>query len=108
MGEDPSMRYQLILQFEADSIVDFDQLVALENKLIEDLGNVVTADGHDFGSGEFNIFVVTDEPLAAFREAHSIITRHGVRNVMRSAYRELTDEKYVILWPPSLTEFHVS
>ena len=41
---------------------DFDQLVILEDKLIEELGSVATVDGHDFGSGEFNIFVLTDEP----------------------------------------------
>ena len=56
------MRYQLVLQFEPNTMDDFDQLVILEGKLIEELGSVATVDGHDFGSGEFNIFVLTDEP----------------------------------------------
>ena len=50
------MRYQLVLQFEPNTMDDFDQLVILEGKLIEELGSVATVDGHDFGSGEFNIF----------------------------------------------------
>ena len=50
------MKYQLVLQFEANTMDDFDQLVILEDKLIDELGSVATVDGHDFGSGEFNIF----------------------------------------------------
>jgi hypothetical protein len=93
------MRYQLILQFEANT---------MDDKLIEQLGSVATVDGHDFGSGEFNIFVLTDEPPMAFSAAHSVVINHGVQNVMRAAYRELVADDYVILWPPSLTEFTVA
>ena len=57
------MKYQLVLQFTADSMEDFDRLVALEDKLIEEMDDVATVDGHDFGSGEFNIFILTDDPV---------------------------------------------
>ncbi|SRR5260370_29939437 len=101
------MRYQLVLQFDANTGDDYDQLVILENNLIERLGSVGIVDGHDFGSGEFNIFVLTNDPPTAFSDAHRIVTGHQVQNVMRAAYRELTAEDYVILWPPSLSEFTV-
>jgi len=101
------MKYQLVLQFTADSMEDFDRLVALEDRLIEELGDAVTVDGHDFGSGEFNIFVLTDDPATVFGKAHRIVINQGVPNVMRSACREMDDEDYVILWPASLTEFSV-
>jgi len=71
------MRYQLILQFEANTMDDFDQLAILEDKLIGELGSVATVDGHDFGSGEFNIFVLTDEPPTAFSAAHRVVINHG-------------------------------
>ena len=102
------MRYQLVLQFEANTMDDFDQLVILEDKLIDELGNVATVDGHDFGSGEFNIFVLTDEPPTAFSAAHRVVMNHGVQNVMRAAYREVVADDYVILWPPSLPKFTVA
>ena len=86
---------------------DFDRLVALEDRLIEKLGDVVAVDGHDFGSGEFNIFILTDDPATVFGRAHGIVVNQGVSNVMRSAYREMDGENYVILWPASLTEFSV-
>jgi hypothetical protein len=100
------MKYQLVLQFAADSTEDFDRLIALEDRLIEEL-DVATVDGHDFGSGEFNIFVLTDDPATVFGKAHGIVINQGVPNVMRSAYREMDREEYVILWPSSLTEFSV-
>ena len=102
------MKYQLVLQFSADSMEDFDRLIALEDRLIEELDDVVaTVDGHDFGSGEFNIFVLTDDPATVFAKAHAIVINQGVPNVMRSAYREMDGEDYVILWPSSLTKFSV-
>jgi hypothetical protein len=50
-----NMRYQLVLQFRGDSLADYDQMIALEDRLIEDLGHSAGVDGHDCGSGEANI-----------------------------------------------------
>ena len=102
-----TMKYQVVLQFAADSMEDFDRLVALEDLLIEALGDLATVDGHDFGSGQFNIFILTDEPDASFDKSHQIVTNRGIPNAMCSAYRELDRDNYVILWPSSLMEFSV-
>jgi hypothetical protein len=99
------MEYQLVLQFAADSLPDFDRLVVLETTLIEKLGNILTLDGHDFGVGKFNIFVLTDDPDTAFTEAHKIVREEAITNDLRSAYRRSDGEDYVTLWPSSLTDF---
>ena len=83
------MKYQLVLQFGASFLEDFDRLVALEDQLLMELGDIATVDGHDFGLGKFNIFILTDEPVASFSKAHQIITNQAIPNDMRSAYREL-------------------
>ena len=101
------MRYQLVLQFAADSLADYDRLVALEDRLIEELGEAATVDGHDFGLGTFNIFIFADDPATVFDKAHGIVVDQGVPNVLQSAYREMDGEDYIILWPSSLTEFNV-
>ena len=101
------MKYQLVLQFEADTADDFDQLVALEGKLIEQLGSNATIDGHDFGQSEFNIFILTDQPAMVFEKAHRIIRDQQLQQGMRAAYREPTGGEYMILWPATLTEFSV-
>ena len=80
------MKYQLVLQFAAASMEDFDRLVALEDKLIGELEDLATVDGHDFGLGTFNIFILTDDPAESFAKAQRIVTNDGVPNVMRSAF----------------------
>ena len=94
------MKYQLVLQFAADSTEDFDRLIELEDRLIEEL-DVATVDGHDFGSGEFNIFVLTDDPVTVFGKAHEIVTSQGVPNCLavgipRNPCRGLRDPRAFI------------
>ena len=43
------MNYQLVLQFAANSMADFDRLVAFETQLMESLDEVGVVEGHDFG-----------------------------------------------------------
>jgi hypothetical protein len=102
-----TMKYQLVLQFAAASTEDFERLVALEDRLIGELDNLGTVDGHDFGLGEFNIFILTDDPAESFDKAHRVVADQGVPNAMCSAYRQLDGENYVALWPSSLNEFRV-
>lgn len=101
------MRYQLVLQFTADTPDDFDPLVALEEKLIEGLNGTAVVDGHDLGLSEFNIFILTDSPTMAFDKAHRIVVDQELQQGMRAAYRKPTSEAYVIIWPPTLTAFTV-
>ena len=101
------MNYQLVLQFAANSVADFDRLISLETKLAERLGEVGIVDGHDFGLGQFNIFVLTNEPTTTFTQAHQVIVNECIPNELRSAYREASGEDYVILWPSALAEFRV-
>ena len=102
------MRYQLVLQFTANTPDDFDQLVALEEKVFDKLDNTAVVDGHDFGQSEFNIFILTDQPAAVFDKARRIVSDRRLQEGMRAAYRELTAENYVILWPSTFAEFVVA
>jgi hypothetical protein len=101
-------KYQLVLQFDAKSLKDFDRLTAFEGKLAAHLGGLADVDGHDFGSDELNIFLFTDQPLVASEKAHAFLKTQEVPNYMRAAYREVSGEEYVILWPSNLTHFQIS
>jgi hypothetical protein len=100
-------KYQLVLQFDAKSLKDYDRLVAFETKLAVELGRLANVDGHDFGQEEFNVFILTDEPKIVFEKAHRFLTTQDIPNYMRAGYREVTGEDYAVLWPPNLTEFTV-
>jgi len=82
-------------------------LIVLEDLLIENLLATSEVDGHDFGSDEFNIFVLTNQPRESFREAEKIIEQHHPRQQLKAAYRELGKKEFVILWPPNLQEFKI-
>ena len=101
-------QYQVVLQFEARSLKDYDRLVAFETALETHLGSLANVDGHDFGSEEFNIFIFADEPRKIFEEAQRFLNTQHIPNYMRAAYRHVAEEQYVILWPPNLREFSVS
>jgi hypothetical protein len=102
------MKYQLVLQFRAESMKDFDELVVLEDLLIENLPPHSEVDGHDSGSGEFNIFILTDQPSESFSAAEETIGHYHLKQTLRAAYRELGQDNFVILWPPNLQDFKVT
>ena len=101
------MRYQLVIQFQATSIHDWDELVSFEETLTPRLEGSALVDGHDCGSGEFNLFIFTDDPLATFHKSQVIIHEFLPERTFKVAYRDLGSESYFCLWPPELKEFQL-
>jgi hypothetical protein len=100
--------FQLVLQFQASSLADFDSLTAFEEALTNSLSATDEVDGHDFGSGEFNIFIRTNNPTKAFEAAEKIRQKELPDRIPSAAYREIDGEDFVILWPPELKSFSVA
>jgi hypothetical protein len=101
------VQYILVLQWPGDSEADFDALISMEEQVDAALGRSASVDGHDFGSGEMNIFIETDRPAEAFADAANAL-REGPRwGDLRAAYREARGGPYEILWPQSLRKFSV-
>src|ERR1700734_259644 len=70
---DVFMKYQLVLQWPATSIRDYDSMIEIESVLSERLSKNSKVDGHDAGAGEMNIFVHTDDPIMAFKEIQATL-----------------------------------
>jgi hypothetical protein len=102
------MKYQLVLQWPASSIKDYDTLIEIEDVLTEKLDDGSDVDGHDAGSGETNIFIHTDDPEATFKTVKAVIGTRDFWIDARVAYRELTGNDYTVLWPKDLHEFKVA
>jgi len=79
----------LVLQFFGDCLRDYDALIALEARLTAALEPVHLVDGHDFGSGEMNIFVHSDDPTAAFATARTVIPVETLSRSLRAGCREI-------------------
>ena len=106
---DHVMDYQLVLQFRGDSLDDFDAMVALEEELTEELGDSADVDGHDVGSGETNIFILTSDPAGTFERATPVLARTQRLQAVTAAYRRVDGEQFTVIWPEGSTnEFRVA
>ncbi len=102
------MKYQLVLQWSASSIKDYDKMIEIEEMLIEKLDSDSEVDGHDAGSGEVNIFIRTKDPKRTFNHVKTILGSNDSWSDIRVAYREISKNEYTILWPVHLTKFIVT
>ena len=90
--------FQLVLQFAPWSDRDFDDLVRLE----DELGSLLDSDeidGHDLGSNEANIFVLTEDPASVLNTCLPAITEAALLPAFSAGYRSLDQDQYVRMWP---------
>jgi hypothetical protein len=92
------MKYQLVIQFHASDAENFGHLVELEEKIIGLIGNQHIVDGHDFGSGEMNLFINTNDPKKAFEKIKKVLLSEA-SSQFKAAFREVEASSYTILWP---------
>ena len=102
-------KYQLVIQFPADTQVQLSDLLALEEQLEEAFTYRADAivDGHDFGLGEFNIFIHTDEAVEVFEEVGKMIGRLHPELPFSAGYRAFCEDTYTSLYPRCSTTFMV-
>ena len=89
------MRYQLVLQWSSASVLeDYGPLIEIENLLLDKLGEQDVVDGHDAGSDEMNIFIVTDDPFACFERVKAILESRESWATVRVGYREISETNF--------------
>lgn len=98
----------LVRKVKPASSDDFNRLVTWEAALIEDLATSAEVDGHDLGSGEFNIFIFTDDPSGTFRRIQGVPETSSVSPSMAAAYRPVDGEDYIVLWPRDLERIKIA
>jgi hypothetical protein len=91
--------YQLVIQARGDALADYDVIIAIEDRLISAMDSVGDVDGHDVGSGETNVFILAEDPKAAFARALPVLEEFGVLDRTRAAYRRIGDDAYTSVWP---------
>jgi hypothetical protein len=93
---DCGVRYILVLQWPGSSEADFDELINMEDRLTAAAGPQAVVDGHDFGSGQMNIFISTDQPSETFAAAEAALRDATRWKYVRAAYREAEGESYTL------------
>jgi hypothetical protein len=59
-------------------------------------------------SGVANSTYLTDRPEQTFHAAEQTIQQYRPPQKLKAAYRELGQNSFVILWPPTLGEFTIA
>ena len=98
------MAYQIVVQAHGDALEDYDVMLAMEERLASAIGSLGEVDGHDIGSGETNVFILTEAPRAAFASVLPILEEFRVLDRVRVAYRRVDDDTYTLLWSPNSQE----
>jgi hypothetical protein len=101
-------KYQLVLQLPALSLDDYDQMVELEDAIVGRLASLGRVDGHDAGSGEMNIFILTNCPKRAFDRIKQLPGMRKFMPDLKVAYREVGKNDFTILYPAGLTYFAIA
>ncbi|NCC49578.1 MAG: hypothetical protein EOM20_00025 [Spartobacteria bacterium] len=101
------MNKQLVIQFSGKSITDYDLLTKIEESLEVAIASDADIDGHDFGHGEMNIYIFTNNPIQTFSSVKNVIESYGLLHDMKAAYRNPEEETFTTLWPEGLKEFAI-
>lgn len=78
-------------------------MVELEDTIMRSLGNLGGVDGHDVGSGEMNIFILTDHPEPAFERIKPLLGTGDFMPDLKVAFRMIGHDEFTILHPADLT-----
>ena len=90
--------FQLVLQFANWDSSRFDDLISLEEKLISAVGSRGSVDGHDAGSGEANIFILTEVPIEILRDCIPVVQQSPL-SPFTAGYRDVKSDSYERLLP---------
>lgn len=101
------MKFQHVLQLPVKSEEEFDRLLLVEEAIEGGSGDLGNVDGHDFGSGEMNIFIHTDDPIPAFEKAISLIGSSSSLDRLKAGYRDFEEDEYTPIYPKGLQHFSV-
>jgi len=101
------LKYQLVVQWPASSIDDYDALISVEDALIEGLPSDAEVDGHDVGAAQANIFILTNSPRMTLHVVRAILEARDSLVGVRIAFRDREGNEYTVLWPPGLKKFEV-
>jgi hypothetical protein len=100
---------QLVLQFKPWGDRPFDDLLDLESRLVTALQGTGDVDGHDVGSDEANIFIITTQLAPTLTACMGVLQLSGLRSICSAAYRDVAEDRYTRVWPVGdRSPFHIA
>lgn len=95
------MNYLFVVRFEDAGPSTLEGLLALEDRLIEELDGIAEVDGHDISSGEAHIVLFTRHPVELWDRIEPMIEKAAEEDLVAvaAAYRPADGDDFTVLWP---------
>lgn len=87
---------------------EYAELVGIEEHVSAALGDVGKVDGHEVGSGEMNIIIMTKKPIEAFDLLRGLSEISDAKPQLRGAYRQIGTGDFEVLQPEGSYRFHIA
>lgn len=93
------MRYQLVFRFRKAAFETPAAVLALERAFAEALGGKAQLDGHDTGTRDIDLFLLSEEPDSAFRRCKPALEAASLLDKVVVAHRLEGGARFKVLWP---------
>jgi hypothetical protein len=87
---------------------EYAELVCIEEHVTQALGDLGKIDGHDTGSGEMNLVIVTQKPIDALAALRGLAEIPDAKPELKAAYRQVGTEDFEVLYPEGSFRFHIA
>ena len=101
------MEFLLVLPVPGSSVRDRDEVMHLEERVCQALGETGSVDRYDSDAGETDFLILTKTPLEAY-DALRGIDDFDARPQLRAAYRRLDNQDYEVYCQESSFRFHIA
>ena len=93
------MPYQLVMRFRKSTLETPDAIGVLEAALAQTLAGTAQLDGADAGPKQIDLFMMTDDPGAAFRRSKRTLEDLALLDKVVVAHRLEGGARFTVLWP---------
>ena len=93
------MQSQLVLKFRHRPSESAAYIDALTQQLAPVLAPQARLDGHDVRADAINLFILTPDPVAAFRRAKPVLEGLGLLDKVVAAHRFEGGVAFKVIWP---------
>jgi len=92
------MQSQLVLKFRRPTL-DSAGAVALEASLAAVLGDSAQMDGHNAGTRDIDLYIITSDPASTFRRCKPVLEPLQLLDRVVAAHRFVGGLQFKVIWP---------
>jgi hypothetical protein len=100
--------FLLVLRVPGSSIFDRAKVIGIEQQVSAALGDIGMIAGHDSGSGETDVLIMTRKPMEAYNVLRGLKEISDQPPVLKASYRQLAVHDYEVVYKQESFRFHIA